>query len=83
MSKFRPVLRSLAFFGLVLYTIWLLTQKRFDWLIYAGIPLSIFGTIFNMIDDWRRGNKGLVKAQLIAGGIFLFFILIIIAIKNT
>lgn len=72
----HSVLRQTPFIGMILCFAWSVTHKQFDTLIYLGFPLLVTGIIYNMVDNWKKGNRKLVKVQLIVFAIAIVFIAI-------
>jgi hypothetical protein len=82
MSKFHPFLRWLLPFGLVAQILWIITSKESLWLFALAFILLACGVTYGMVRDWKAGNKGAVRTQLIVGGMFLLAIGITLAVRH-
>ena len=71
MNRSDSVIRIFFFIAGFPFLYYIFAQKQPDWLYYTSLSMVFIGLIYNLISDWRKGKKDLVKKRLKIYGVLV------------
>ncbi len=71
MNKQKQLASLLVILGGIPFLYFVFTKAPYNWLYYLSLVLILGGTIWNMVVDWRAGNRKQVRRRLITFAIII------------